>query len=295
MSKKRLDLELQTQFSAVAENLGASRESNPNLQNHSLVCWPLQHKHHLKFEFELKSTVRDDSGTMPKPSNRFLELRTQFSAKAENCGLGRNRTCSLRGYNPVPYLMASNPFCEAKSLFTHSPTHTVHRCFSVSWSVRLEWLPPRQRAGDSNSQFPHQELPVFKTGPSSSRTPAIWRSQIPLFSPSHSHWSHIWYISVWEWAWEWRNGCAVEEGAGFEPARRLSPTTWLAVRRNNHSANLPCNKILSSINFASHKKENPLLQHPRNSIQNSLNHSIPQFQITSSIDIIILIRKPRCK
>ncbi len=63
------------------------------------------------------------------------------------------------------------------------PLTLVHLCCSVSWSVSFEWLPPRQRAGDSNSQFPHQELPVFKTGPSSSRTPAIWRSQIPSSHP----------------------------------------------------------------------------------------------------------------
>ncbi len=53
------------------------------------------------------------------------------------------------------------------------------------WECVWDWssCAAQQRAGDSNSQFPHQELPVFKTGPSSSRTPAIWRSQIPSSHP----------------------------------------------------------------------------------------------------------------
>ncbi len=102
---------------------------------------------------------------MPKPSNRFLELRTQFSAKAENCGLGRNRTCSLRGYNPVPYLMASNPFCEAKSLFTHSPTHTDHRCSSVRRSVSFEWLHCAAAGGRLELPIPSSGTTCFQDRP----------------------------------------------------------------------------------------------------------------------------------
>lgn len=64
--------------------------------------------------------------------------------------------------------------------------------------------------------------------------------------------------------YEWGgDGCAVEEDAGFEPARRISSTTWLAVRRNNRSANPPLQKFGPTIfSIALHFRKWQLDQQP---------------------------------